>query len=86
VSLDRTAAHFGLSRAHLCREAKRLLGMPFQKAAEREKLIWAATLLRDRTLDLNVSEAAYRVGYADPLYFSKVFKRHHGISPSSYRA
>ena len=29
---------------------------------------------------------ANRVGYADPNYFSYVFKRQFGVSPSKYRA
>jgi len=85
VSLDHAAAAFGLSRAHFNRETKRLLGITYQKAVEREKMIWSTTLLRDPGLNLNVSEVAYRLGYADPLYFSKVFKKHHGIPPSEFR-
>lgn len=34
---------------------------------------------------LQVSEIAFRVGFDDPSYFVKYFKRHLGVSPSSYR-
>lgn len=35
---------------------------------------------------LNVSEVARSVGYEDPNYFSKVFKKRFGCSPSRFRA
>ena len=35
---------------------------------------------------LLVSEIAARVGYQDPLYFSRVFKQHAGMSPRAFRA
>jgi AraC family transcriptional regulator, transcriptional activator of pobA len=44
----------------------------------------AARLLR--FTDLNVQQVAQRVGYDDPLYFSRAFKRHFGDSPMAYRA
>jgi AraC-like DNA-binding protein len=31
-----------------------------------------------------VKDAAYRAGFTDPLYFSKVFKEKFGVSPSEY--
>ena len=31
---------------------------------------------------MRISEAAFLVGYSDPLYFSKVFKKKYGLSPS----
>lgn len=34
---------------------------------------------------LSVNEVAYQCGYEDGLYFSKVFKRHTGLSPSAFR-
>jgi AraC-like DNA-binding protein len=42
----------------------------------------AATLLR--TSGLRVSEVARAVGIADPLYFSRVFRRTFGVAPSRY--
>jgi AraC family transcriptional regulator, transcriptional activator of pobA len=44
----------------------------------------AARLLR--FTDQNVQQVAQRVGYDDPLYFSRAFKRHFGGSPMAYRA
>jgi AraC-like DNA-binding protein len=34
---------------------------------------------------LNISEVAYGVGFDDPKYFSKCFKREIGLSPKEYR-
>jgi AraC family transcriptional activator of pobA len=44
----------------------------------------AARLLR--FTDQNVQQVAQWVGYDDPLYFSRAFKRHFGDSPMAYRA
>ena len=35
--------------------------------------------------DMTVGEIAAAVGFSDPLYFSRAFKRHNGVSPSSFR-
>jgi AraC-like DNA-binding protein len=35
---------------------------------------------------LTVREVAQRVGYRQPAQFAKAFRRHHGVSPSSYRS
>jgi AraC-like DNA-binding protein len=46
-------------------------------------MLEAARLLR--FTDLSVSEVAHRAGFADPLYFSRAFKRRHDESPQAYR-
>ena len=33
----------------------------------------------------NITEVAAAVGYDDPLYFSRLFRRHTGFSPTKYR-
>ena len=38
-----------------------------------------------RTTDLPIQEIARRTGFADPLYFSRAFSSHYGISPKAYR-
>ena len=37
------------------------------------------------TTDYNVTEIAAIVGYDNPLYFSRIFKKQKGLSPSEYR-
>ena len=43
----------------------------------------AAQLMRNE--GLTVSEACYRTGFSDPKYFTKVFKKFIGQTPSDYR-
>lgn len=84
AALQPVADHFELSKAHLCRVARRLLGTTVQAAWEDAKIDRAQLLLRDA--GLGVADVARRVGYADPFYFSKVFRARCGTSPSAWRA
>ena len=77
------AEHFAVSKPHLCRTAKRLLGQPLHEAWTQLKIEWARVLLAEPTL--SVKQVARRVGYADPLYFSKVFRKLTGRPPSQAR-
>ncbi len=36
--------------------------------------------------EFSVKDVAARVGYQDPLYFSRLFKRVNGVAPSAFRA
>ncbi len=46
--------------------------------------ICKACELLDHT-DLGVREIAIELGYDDPYYFSRLFKKIQGVSPSKYR-
>lgn len=46
------------------------------------KLNLAAEFLKSRKG--NISETAYEFGFSDPGYFSKLFKRHFGMTPNEY--
>jgi AraC-like DNA-binding protein len=80
--LARVAEHFGMSRASLCRAARRVTGRTVLDIAEELKVDWAKTLLSSGAF--NVGEAARRVGYADPFYFSRVFKKRTGLAPRAW--
>lgn len=45
------------------------------------KMERAAELLRSG--QCNVSEAGWRLGFSDSSYFSRVFKKYHGVSPKA---
>ncbi len=83
IALDPMAAYFGVSKAHLCRTARRVLGVTIQPYWERLKMVSAQALLREPRL--STAEVARRVGYHDPFYFSKIFKRNTGQPPRDWR-
>lgn len=84
ADLSRVGEAFGVSRPHLCRRGKELLGETVLSAWRRMKLDWAKVLLRRG--EFTVAEVARRVGYPDGQYFSKVFGKHVGTNPAAFRA
>lgn len=47
------------------------------RVSEAKQLLWQTTM--------SVAEVSYAVGFSDPLYFSQVFRKNTGISPSEFR-
>ncbi|HSD81337.1 MAG TPA: AraC family transcriptional regulator [Solirubrobacteraceae bacterium] len=82
------AAHYAdalhVPPAALARALARATGRPTKELVTDRVMLEAARLLR--FTGLTVGEVAYRVGFADPLYFSRAFKRRFGESPLAYRA
>lgn len=72
-----------MSRTQLYRKAKALTGESPVRFIQKVRLNKARELLR--TTELNVSEIAYEVGFADPAYFSRAFNKEFGAPPSSIR-
>ena len=85
-SLGRMAKHFGVSRFYLSRRANAMLGASLERISRDNKLEPSLALLDAPTVDLSIAEVARCVGFHDPLYFSKVFRRALGKSPREYRA
>ncbi|MBB6461715.1 helix-turn-helix domain-containing protein [Flammeovirga kamogawensis] len=73
----------GLSRPVLLQKIKQAKGTTLVNYIK-YKRIEKAKLLLATTTD-NISEVAYKVGYVDPKYFSKTFKKQEKKSPSQYR-
>jgi AraC-like DNA-binding protein len=73
----------GLSASHYAALFRRLLGGSPKAHFERLRLHRAAGLLL--TTSASVKVIADQMGYRDALYFSRSFRRVHGVSPSEYR-
>ncbi len=82
------AAHYAevlaVPQPALTRALRALTGKGTKELVRERVLLEAARLLRFS--DLDVGEIAYRVGFADRLYFSRAFRRAYGQAPSAYRA
>ncbi len=83
LELDDLAAVAHLSRYHFSNRYKALTGYSPVKHFMHMKIEYACQLL-DST-DLSVKAIAGQLGYGDPLYFSRLFSRTMGMSPSAYR-
>ena len=81
------AAHYadalGVPPAALSQALNRVTGRSTKELVTDRVMLEAARLLRftDRT----IGEISWATGFSDPLYFSRAFKRHHGMAPSAYR-
>lgn len=84
LTLDQMAARANMSKFHFSKRYKQMTGYSPVKHFLHMKMEQACTLL-DGT-DLSVSAIAGRLGYDDPLYFSRLFSRIIGSSPRAYRA
>jgi len=69
--------------AALSRALTQATGRSTKELVTDRVMLEAVRLLR--FTDLTVGEIAHRVGYDDPLYFSRAFKRHAGEAPMAYR-
>ncbi|MBO3085231.1 helix-turn-helix transcriptional regulator [Cellulomonas fengjieae] len=84
ISLVDLAGMAGLSVSHYSALFRRATGYGALEYQTRLRMGAARELLD--TTDGPVAGVAARVGYADALYFSRQFRRIHGISPTEYRS
>lgn len=77
------AESFQMSAGHFARLFKSGTGYTPRDFIEHHRLVNARRLLLEG--QLNVNEAARAVGFEDPLYFSRRFTKHFGITPSDLR-
>jgi len=81
-SVEKLASETGLSTVHLYRKLKALTGMTPNEFIRSFRMKRATQLLEQKKL--MISEVAYAVGFNDPKYFRKCFKKAFGESPSAY--
>lgn len=83
LTLQEIADTFLISREYISRKFKQDYAISFTEYLTSFRLNKAKALLQNRNLKLN--QIAEMVGIPDVKYFSKVFKKHEGMTPNEYR-
>ncbi len=81
---DFYARSCAMSRSRFYAAFRTVMGVTPLQYVTRSRVLHAQYLLRNT--DLSVSEIAHTVGYPDELYFSRLFRKHTGVSPRGYRS
>ena len=83
VSIEELAEQVFLSPSRLAHLFREQVGVSIVRWREDQRIIRAKLLLQ--TTPLPVAVIGQQTGYDDQLYFSRVFKKRVGVSPSEYR-
>ncbi len=82
-TLSQIAEQVGLSAFHFARAFKISTGVSPYRYLIQLRIIKARWLLENS--DFPISEISARVGYDDPSYFARLFRREVGVTPAAYR-
>ena len=83
LSVEALCQKLHISQSHFSTLFKQQTGMSCVQCITDARMDRAVELLR--TTDDKTYQIAQKVGYDDPNYFSYVFKKKFGVSPSQYR-
>jgi len=83
LPLEEVAKSVSLSPSYFSSSFKKETGKSFVEFVTEFRVERASELLC--ATNFNTSEVAYRVGFNDPKYFTRIFKRSVGVTPSEYR-
>lgn len=85
IALSAIAENVNLSASYLCRLFKSEIGMSITGYLNQVRMEKAGFLLRTSNVNVYMKEISAAVGIEDQLYFSRIFKKYYGMSPSEYR-
>jgi len=83
MNVDMIAEEMGLSRSAFFKRMKSLTGKAPVDFIKDIRLARAAKLIT--ATNMGITEIAYQVGFSDPGYFGKCFRKKFGITPKEYR-
>ena len=83
LTLDMLSDMIHISKYHFCRIFKEATGTTFLEYVNNVRLSHAHRLLSQT--DMSMREIAVKTGFSSAEYFSRVFKKTHGVSPKQAR-
>lgn len=84
ISAKTLAEHFYVTQAHLSRVFRERYGCTLTEYIRHLRMEYAQRLLSQT--DASVSSIALNTGYPDVNYFSRLFRRHTGLTPTEFRS
>lgn len=82
-SVPQLADQLNISRVHLFRKVRNITNMSPTKLIRSVRLQEAKRLLSKK--ELTIAEISYQTGFKDPAYFTRVYGKEFGKTPSEYR-
>lgn len=83
ITLDEITKEVAVSKNYFCHLFKKEMGMSLWSYLTQVRLDKAKELLKNT--DMKTYEIAFKVGYDNPSYFSKIFKKIESMTPNEYR-
>ncbi|MCR5215055.1 MAG: response regulator [Eubacterium sp.] len=83
LSLDDVARFVDISPYYFSKLFKQEMGENFVEYLTKYRVAQAKTFLANESL--SIKEICGMVGYSDPNYFSRIFKKYEGVTPTEYR-
>lgn len=83
LNVEKLGQEAGISRAHLHRKMKEIVGMTPSDFIRNIRLQRACEVLKNP--DVDITQVAYTLGFTSQPHFSTAFKRFTGMSPTEYR-
>lgn len=83
IDLSKIANYLHTNKNYLCEIFKKSTGISILEYVRKVKMERAKNMLRE--CENRCYEIADKLGYRDPEYFSKLFKKYLGMSPTEYR-
>lgn len=72
-----------MSRTRLYRKLKEFTGLTFSEIVQKRRILKATGLLTNT--NLNILQISLELGFSDPSYFVKVFRKEMEMTPSTFK-
>ena len=85
IEINQIAKEFGISRSCLYTTFKKEYNVSPKEYLLQERIEWSKVLLARKEIVMSVQETAFACGFTDPLYFSRVFRKKTGKTPTEFK-